>query len=266
MTIAVAAQTDLQKVVDTEIAFAKMAVDKNTRDAFLAYMADTSLVFTPDLTDAKPYWTARAANASLLSWAPNFADISSNGVMGYTTGNWEWREKRDAGTAPAAYGDFITVWLKQNGGVYKWVVDIGVTHDKPAAYSTEWKTATAISGKAQQPSGEFATDFYQRAMSGGVVKAYDTFADENIRSYREGKMPILGKKNALAEFKGDKADVAFSKRSTTLAAGDLGYILNTYTKSKDGKQIEKGNYLQIWKSSGGRWRIVLDVFKPVPAN
>ena len=85
------AQSSLQKLVDTEKAFAKMAAETNTRDAFLAYMADTSVVFTPDRTDAKPYWTERKANGSLLSWAPNFADISSPGFMCYTTGNWEWR-------------------------------------------------------------------------------------------------------------------------------------------------------------------------------
>jgi hypothetical protein len=259
-----AAQDGVQKLVETEQAFAKMAVDKNTRDAFLTYMADSSVVFTPDRTDAKPYWTARAANASLLSWAPNFADISSNGVMGYTTGNWEWREKRD-GTAPSAFGDFITIWLRQTGGSYKWVVDIGVTHDRPAAYSTDWKTPAMSPGKTQ-PTGEFATEFYQLAAAKGAAAAYETYAAVDIRSYREGKLPLLGKKAAIAELKNDRADLVFAKRSTTLNAGDLAYILNTYTKSKGGKQVEKGNYLQIWKFYDGKWRIVLDVVKPVPTT
>lgn len=254
----------LQKLVDTENAFAKMAADKNTRDAFLAYMADTAVVFNPEMTHAKPYWTDRKANDSLLSWAPNFADISSNGVMGYTTGNWEWRENR-TGAAPSAFGDFVTVWLKQNGGVYKWVIDIGVTHDKPAAYSTEWKTPEVNVSKTD-PTGEFATDFYQTATARGATKAYENFASDDIRSYREGKLPILGRKAALAEWKAEKAQIAFAKLSTALNAGDLGYILNTYTKIKDGKEVEKGNYLQIWKFYDGKWHIVLDVFKPVPAK
>jgi ketosteroid isomerase-like protein len=264
VSLAVTAQQRVEKLIETEQAFAKTAADTNTRDAFLAYMADTAVVFQPDLIQAKPYWTARKANASLLSWAPNFADISSNGVMGYTTGNWEWRENRTGG-APAAFGDFITVWLRQSGGGYKWVVDIGVTNDKPAAYSTDWKTAASTPVGKDGPMGDFATAFYQLAVARGVVKAYETFADENIRSYREGKMAILGKKAALAELKSDKSEIAFSKLSSTLAAADMGYILNTYKRSKDGKQVEKGNYLQIWKFYGGRWHIVLDIFKPVPA-
>jgi ketosteroid isomerase-like protein len=265
LTTAAVAQGDLQKLVDTEKAFARMAADKNTRDAFLAYMADTAVVFSPDRTDAKPFWTARSANTALLLWAPNFADISSNGVMGYTTGNWQWQEKRDAGTAPSAFGDFITVWLRQPGGGYQWVVDIGVTHDKPTAYSTDWKTATPGPAGKGQPSDDFASAFYLLSAARGVVKAYDTYADDNIRSYREGKLPILGKKNALSELKSDKSEISFAKRSTALTAGDLGYILNTYTKSKGSKQIEKGNYLQTWKFYGGKWHIVLDIFKPIPA-
>lgn len=256
------AQSNVQKLVETEQAFAQMAADKNTRDAFLAYMADTSVVFTPDLTEAKPYWTARKANDSLLSWAPNFADVSSNGVMGYTTGNWEWRENRN-GATPAAFGEFITVWLKQTGGSYKWVIDIGVEHAKPLAYSKDWKTAGTGAANTEQPTSEFATAFYLAAAN-GVAKAYDSFADDNIRSYREGKMPIFGKRAALAEWKSDKGQYSFSKRSSSLNAGDLGYILNTYTRSRDGKPIEKGNYLQIWKFYGGKWHIVLDIFKPVP--
>lgn len=257
-------QDDLQKLVDSEHAFAQMAADQNTRDAFLAYMADTAVVFSPERTEARPFWSARAANGTLLSWAPNFADVSSNGAMGYTTGNWQWQEKREAGVRPSAFGDFITVWMRQPGGNYKWVVDIGVTHDKPNGYSSDWKTAPKTAGKGQ-PSDDFASEFYLSSAASGVAKAYQMYADDEIRSYREGKLAILGKKNVLAEFKAEKADFAFAKRGSSLTAGDLGYILSTYSKSKGGKQIEQGNYLQIWKFSAGKWHIVLDVFKPVPA-
>ncbi len=226
-------------------------------------MTDEAVVFMPDMRNGKTVWRARPVSGALLEWAPNFADISSNGVMGYTTGNWQWRENRTG--APSAFGDFITVWLKQNGDIYKWVIDIGVTHDKPAAYSTDWKTFTVSAGKTP-PTGEFATAFYQLTMSKGAAGAYETFASDDIRSYREGKAPIFGKKAAIAELKSDKAEFAFAKRSTALTAGDLGYILNTYTKTKAAKEIEKGNYLQIWKFYDGKWHIVLDIFKPVPAN
>ena len=124
------AQSDLQKLVDAEHAFAKLAEEKGTKAAFLANLTDDALVFVPEKINAKEFWTARAASASLLSWAPNYADISANGIMGYTTGNWEFRPK-GKGDTPTAFGDFITVWVRQPDGSYKWVIDIGVGHAKP---------------------------------------------------------------------------------------------------------------------------------------
>ena len=47
------AQDDLRKMVDTEIAFAKLAAEKGTRHAFLANMSDDAVIFTPDRTVAK---------------------------------------------------------------------------------------------------------------------------------------------------------------------------------------------------------------------
>ena len=40
-------QTPLQEMVQTEQAFPRMAAEKNTRDAFMAYIADDGLLFRP---------------------------------------------------------------------------------------------------------------------------------------------------------------------------------------------------------------------------
>jgi ketosteroid isomerase-like protein len=258
----VAAQVDLQKMVDTEHAFAQSAAANGTRAAFLEFMADDAVVFNPDVTKAKPFWTARAASPSLLSWAPNYADISSNGVLGYTTGNWDYRAK-GKDDAPGAFGDFITLWLRQPDGKYKWVVDIGVSHDKPEKYSTDWKTAAADTKASSVSPGEVAAGFYLMATARGLPKTYKTYAADDIRSYREGKPPHVGKKAVLDLLGDEKSQVTFAKRSSTLTAGDLSYTLSTYTRTEGGKVIEKGNFLQIWKFVDGKWRIVLDIFKPV---
>ena len=115
-----------------------------------------------------------------------------------------------------------------------------------------------------KPTGDFTTEFYQLAAAKGLTKAYDKFADENIRSYREQKMPVLGKSEALKFLKADKAKFTFAKRSTTLTSENLSYTLNTYTRTLADKAVEKGNFLQVWKFYGGKWHIVLDLFKPVP--
>ena len=49
--------------------------------------------------------------------------------------------------------------------------------------------------------------------------------------------------------------------SRPTSAADLAYLSNAYTLfDKAGKEVEKGNFLQIWKFRKGSWRIVLDLF------
>src|ERR1044071_4907397 len=103
------AQSDLDKLVETERSFAKIALEKNTRAAFLEFMSSDALIFVPDRANAREYWTARPENTSALVWAPNYGDISSSGILGYTTGNWEFRPK-GISDQPSAFGNFVTVW------------------------------------------------------------------------------------------------------------------------------------------------------------
>ena len=261
-------QTDIQKLVDTEHAFAQYAEENGTRKAFLEFLAEDGLVFVPDRANGVEYWFARAPNASLLSWAPNYADISSNRILGYTTGNWEFRAKGKT-DAPSAFGEFITVWLRLPNGKYKFIVDIGVSHDKPVKYSTEW-TTHAVKVKEANANNSSPADvsngFLQTAEESGLSKAYRTFADPELRMFREGKAPIVGLRDALRSLKGSTSAVRFARKSTFFGSGDISYNLGTYTMSEGGKVIEKGNSMQIWKLIRGNWRIVLDILKPVPVK
>src|SRR3982750_4365980 len=169
---------DLQKLVQSEQAFAKLASERGTKYAFLENMTDDALVFTPDKTVAKPFWAARGESSSLLSWAPNFAAVSSSGLLGYTTGNWEFRAKGKDDT-PTGFGDFITVWQRQPDGKYKWVIDIGVSHDKPVKYSTEWTTFSdkvIETNENKSSAADFANRFYELPGPGGLMRGYTQLA------------------------------------------------------------------------------------------
>ncbi len=267
-TLWAAAQSDLQKLVDTEHGFARVASEQGTRAAFLANMADDALVFNPDRTVAKPLWNARPDTPSLLSWAPNYADVSSNGMIGYTTGNWEFRQK-GKNDAPTGFGEFITVWVRQPEGKYKFVVDIGVGHDKPAKFSTEYTTSgEKVKDKNENNSSpaDVSNGFLQTGEEQGLAKAYSVFAGDEIRMFREGKAPIIGRKEVQAALKRITGTVRFARKSTFVGSGDISFNLGTYTMSEGGKVTEKGNSLQIWKLIHGKWQIVLDILKPVPAK
>jgi ketosteroid isomerase-like protein len=261
------AQADLQKLYDTEKAFERAAAEKGVNRAFLEFAAPDGICFDPNPVNCREYWRARPASPAALLWNPNFVDVSSNGAMGYTTGNSIYRP-RGKDDPNAYYGQYVTVWQRQPSGNYLAVLDLGVSHEKPAAIETEWKSP-ADSGKELNEkkfsAADASTAFFETATNQGLSRAYKTFLAEDARLLREGKQPVLGRQNALAQFKNDKTRIFFAKRSVFVGAADMAYVSNTYTAAdKTGKQVEKGNFLQIWKLRGGKWQIVLDAFLPIP--
>src|ERR1043165_6665833 len=89
-------QTPLQQMVQTEQAFARMAAEKNTRDAFMAFIADEGLLFRPTAVNGKKWMSEHPVPPSdkrpLLAWQPAFAGMAAAGDLGLTTGPWEFKE------------------------------------------------------------------------------------------------------------------------------------------------------------------------------
>jgi len=266
LVVSTSAQTDLDKMVETERAFAKMASEHGTRAAFLEYMAPDAVVFDPDKTSAKTVWTTREDNGALLSWAPNYADISSNGVLGYTTGNWEYRPK-GKGDDPSTFGDFFTIWLRQPSGEYRWVLDFGVGHAQPDKFSIDL-VRTPLPTPAGKPTSaaEAANGFFNLTATQGLKKAYEQFAADDVRFLRLSEYPGTGRKALATEAGKIKAPFAFAKRSVFFESADLAYATNTYrTANEKGAEV-RGNAVQVWKFRDGRWKIVFDIMRPVPAS
>ena len=263
--VVAAAQSDFDKMVAAERSFAQMASDSGTRTAFLKYMAPDAIVFEPDRTNANAVWTARKESPAALLWAPNFADISSNGIVGYTTGNWEYRPK-GKDDSPSAFGDFFTIWVRQPSGQYRWVLDLGVSHAKPESYSTELAKPIVITSTSQPTSAaETANGFYKLAATEGLKKAYEQFAADDVRFLRLNEAPGNGRKALAAEAGRSKAQFAFAKRSMFFESADLAYVTNTYQTVDSKGAGERGNSVQVWKYRNGRWQIVFDIIRPSTA-
>jgi len=257
-------KTNLEKVVETEKAFAKFADEKGIKPAFLEFLADDGIIFRPTAINGKESWRARPESPALLSWYPVFADVSSNGVLGYTTGPGEYRPNGKS-DATVYYSEYATVWRRQADGNYKAVFDIGISHDKPLSSDMNWtspKKAEKISEENKPIAAAAMSLFFDKAATKGLGNAYKNFAAEDVRFLREGKFPILGKSNALTKSK--KTKITFGKGATMQSADDLGYSMTTYEMKNGDKITEKGNIVQIWKLVGGRWQIVLDVFAAIP--
>lgn len=117
---------DFGDMVNAEKAFAADASARNTRDAFLAALADDGLMFNPGPVNGKRHWEALTANKNRLEWAPEVAEIAASGDLGFSSG--PWRFTAAGAEKPSAFGHFFTIWQKQADGKWKVLADYGISH------------------------------------------------------------------------------------------------------------------------------------------
>ena len=268
-------QTPLQDMVKAEQAFSKMAEEKNTRDAFMAYIADDGLLFRPGAVNGKKWMIEHPVPPSdkkpLLAWQPNFAGMSAAGDMGFTTGPWESKPDR-SDPKPSAFGHFVTVWKKQPDGSWKWTVDIGISHPKSGGPQKLWHPkekkntpvddAMGLTVAIKPPLLEKDQKFAEAARTQGLLPAFLSYAAPDIRLYRNGSLPLIGIEAAANVFTSTKGKLTWTPIAADVSAsGDLGYTHGTYEITDDSsKVIERGSYVRIWRSESGRApRVVLDI-------
>ncbi len=140
---------DLQGLVDAERAFIRYAKEKNTRDAFIAFLADDAVTAAQGQGPrvGKKYLEDQKPNESYLHWELAFSDIASSGDFGFNTGPWEFREKKTDEKA-VAFGQFVSAWKKDKDGKWKVIIDIGITHEEPKTPTT-W-TASSVKLKSSE--------------------------------------------------------------------------------------------------------------------
>ena len=276
----------LQSMVDTERAFARMAEEQGVRPSFMAFIAEDGILFRPTAVKGKQWMTENPQPASdkrpLLSWQPTFADIALAGDMGYTTGPWEFKtDIKDA--KPVAFGNFLTVWKKQSDGSWKFAIDLGISNPQPAQAPVFYQPPTifrrAMAGRRVDVGAETAVllarerEFSNASATRGAQTAFDAYAADEVRVFRNSKQPLIGKKAAAPALPVSPVvwtwDPAFADVSQS---GDLGYSYGTYeiTERNSGpktpkmpQKVEAGNYYRIWKKLGKEWKVVADLLDPV---
>lgn len=66
-----------------------------------------------------------------LTWTPVKAEMAESGDLGYTFGNYVFKDKDKDGKVAAHYGKYATVWRKQKDGTWKVAFDMGNTSPAP---------------------------------------------------------------------------------------------------------------------------------------
>lgn len=271
------ASSTLKSLVETEQAFSKTAEAKSTREAFMTFIADDGILFRPNAVAGKKWLQDHPTPVSdkrpLLSWQPVFGEVAESGDLGYTTGPWEFRSDRN-NEKPAAFGDFVTIWKKQSDGSWRFALDLGISHPQSSGPLNLWqveekrdKTSNRKTDIEATPNALIDLDNKTRiARERGYGEFFRIQAHENVRLYREGSNPVLGKSAATSSLSESKLSVILKATGGDVSrGGDLGYTYGTYevTDPSSSKAKEKGNYLHIWKKQRDQWLLILDLANPV---
>ena len=273
-------------LVEAERAFSATSADRGTREAFLTFLAGDAVVFRPAPVAGRPvYEKMSAGDPSVLTWEPEIAEVAASGELGYTSGPYSLRPKRDA--EPASFGHYVSVWQREPDGTWKVLLDIGIRHERPAAPAgLPGRVASPAASPLPPLSPEALRDeehafglragaFESALVDKGARKALAEFATEDVRVYRPGRFPAVGLSAAKELVPAHEGQVRRAGRNPEsrrtsykvgLAwSGDLAWSYGT-VESVGGRAAHEGStYLKIWRRvPPGPWKICLDVALPVP--
>src|SRR3990172_2823380 len=90
MLLLAASSQHTKSLVQAELAFAAMSVEKGRKAAFITFLSEDSILFRPGPVSGKKWFIEAPEAHGLLSWRPVVAVVSASGDFGYTTGPWEF--------------------------------------------------------------------------------------------------------------------------------------------------------------------------------
>ncbi len=245
-------------IMDAERNFAKTSVSEGVKIAFVNNLSDDAIVFRPGPVKGRPIWQNRKPPVFSLKWEPEFCDAAASGDFGYSTGPSEFSGWRPHETE-AGHGYFTSIWKKHQDGVWRVVLDIGISTPKPDSMCKF--TFLPGSDKIKTNKGSGKTDDLIK-MDKDFAEAWKKSTDAmkffatHARIHRTEKLPTTGLDGvkialaSIADCSPEFAEVASSN--------DMGYVYGQYKKTG-----ETGWYLRIWKKTDS-WKIVLDLQSPNP--
>lgn len=261
------AQDALGSMLATEKALIFAAEEHGSKRAFSDHLTADSVVFRPRPINGRQYLsTSESRPGESLVRKTIYADISANGLLGYTTGNWRMYQKGKSESA-ATFGQYVTIWQRQSDGRYRAVLDIATSHDKLPFSQTDY-VGYVIRKRDPNKRGwspaDASIDFQRLSMTGARLGgAYEKYAARDVRLLIEREPPVVGKRDVVREMKRYIA-VEFPTKVTTLLSADMAYTWNPCRFANNDEGLESGNCLHIWKLRDKEWQIVLGVFARLP--
>lgn len=258
LTVAIgSAQRSIDSMVQAEKNFAKTSLVASTKEAFVKFIDTAGIVFEKGSpVNGFELYTKSERRPGILSWEPEYAEISSSNDFGYTTGPWKYYAntlKDD----PLAKGHFVTVWHLNKDGQWKFLIDFGASYNLKAKKMTLKKAKpgkTAMKKNSQYSLTDAEEKFIQAYKTQGK-QAYNSFLSSNSRLNYKGYLPALTSAERKALIDSLPPNIGYTVIGTSTSPGnDLGYVYGTV--DVDDKH---DGYLRIWRREGDEWKIAVEV-------
>lgn len=248
-------EDDLHSLINAERAFSALSARQGIKTAFLTYLDNDVILFTPTPTKGKQRYKDRDSIPGLLTWEPQFAFISSGGDLGFTTGPWVYKYNSDTG-----YGHFVSVWEKKNN-IWNVILDTGIDYAKAYESMSDINSSGLSEYKSELQKDSEMKELRMLDTTLNTPPGYQNILTDDIRFYRMNLYPFIGK-NAVLDYINKqvtrfKVEQQFVKISGT---GDLAFSYGYFEYDNDHKDV----YLRIWtRTKIAPWKLTLELAKPV---
>jgi ketosteroid isomerase-like protein len=263
----------VRAMTNAEKKFYETGQEKGTRAAFLEFLAPDGIVFRPGPVNGQEAWSKRPETGLDLVWEPTFAAIARSGDFGYTTGPAKWRASKK-GEKFLGYGQFISIWKRQKDGSWKVALDCGIENPEPASqpetlrmFVPERGEQVKIDVNVRRKALEETQFQFTHLVKADSADAILAFGAEEVRAYRNGSFPAVGKQAAFTSLQAKAGRLSFDQVGGDMSqSADLAYSYGRYALTRKG-DVESGHYLQIWQTDDtGAWKLVLDWQQPSPQS
>lgn len=117
-----------QEIIATEQAFETMAMEQGLASAFFFFAADSAVILRgasiiKGRSNIHNFYQCDRFNNVILSWEPQFVEVSDCGTMAYTYGAYQMKSANEEGEEIESRGYFHTIWKKQCDNSWRYVWD-----------------------------------------------------------------------------------------------------------------------------------------------
>lgn len=251
------AQRSIDSMVQAEKNFANTSLVANTKEAFVKFIDTSGIVFEKGkFVNGFELYSKSERRPGILTWEPEYAEISSSNDFGYTTGPWKYYAntlKDD----PLAKGHFVTVWHLNNRGEWKFLIDFGISYNlkrKKMALKKLTPAKNQLKKDLQQSLKEVEENFIQSYKARGK-EAYTLFLSSNSTLNYAGYLPAFTSTDRKALIDSLPGNLTY----TVVGFGsspqnDLGYAYGTADIGD-----KHDGYLRIWRREEDGWKIAVEV-------